>query len=105
MANSSFFSICYAPIAEFLEDTRAALILQRLDYWLKNPNSGYILCDGYKWIYNSYRKLAEQLPGFSEHQIGRFIRQMENLGWIISERFHVDSQIAKSLKLAVGGAA
>ena len=88
MTGSTFFSICYAPIAEFLEDTRAALILQRLDYWLKNPNSGYTLCDGYKWIYNGYRKLAEQLPGFSEHQIGRFIRQMENLGWIISERFH-----------------
>ncbi|MBD0302917.1 MAG: hypothetical protein ICV85_12305 [Tolypothrix sp. T3-bin4] len=88
MATSAFFSICYAPIAEFLEDTRGALILQRLDYWLKNSNSGYTLCDGYKWIYNGYRKLAEQLPGFSEHQIGRFIRQMENLGWIISERFH-----------------
>lgn len=64
------------------------MILQHLHYWLKNPNSGYILRDGYKWIYNSYKKLAEQLLGFSEYQIGRFIRQMEELGWIISERYY-----------------
>lgn len=88
MANSAFFSICYHPIAEFLENPTAALVLQHLDYWLKNPNCGYILMDGCKWIYNSYRKFAKQLPGLREYQIGRLIREMEDLGWIISERFH-----------------
>ncbi|MBD2213999.1 hypothetical protein H6G27_29645 [Nostoc linckia FACHB-104] len=88
MANSAFFSICYYPIAEYLNDIAAALVLQHLDYWLKNPNCGYLLNDGCKWIYNGYIKLAEQLPVLSQHQIGRLIRKMEDLEWIISERFH-----------------
>jgi hypothetical protein len=88
MSDSTFFSICYHPIAEFLGDIEASLVLQHLDYWLKNPNCGYKLADGCKWIYNGYRRFAEQLPNLSEFKIGRLIRKMEALGWVISEHYH-----------------
>lgn len=86
--NTTFFYICYQPLAEFLGDGDTAGLLQRINYWLQNDKTGYILGDGSKWIYFGYKKIQKQLSWLSEHQIGRMIRALENVGWLISDKFY-----------------
>ena len=85
---TNYYSICYEILATYLGHERPALLLQRLHYWLQNEYSGYLLKDGTKWIYNGYREIQEQFPWLSIDQIGRQLRFLEKIGWIISERFH-----------------
>lgn len=85
---NTYFSICYTPLAMFLESAEAALLVQRLHYWQQNKYSGYLLKDGTKWIYNGYKEIQEQFPWLSVDQIGRHIRYLERLGWLQSDRFY-----------------
>ena len=85
---SQDFTICYTAIAGFLGDANIACILQRIHYWLQNENSGYLLGDATKWIYNGYKEWQQQFPWLSPQQIGRHLRRLEQLGWVISSRFH-----------------
>jgi hypothetical protein len=64
-----------------------AHIISQIDYWLQNPEAGYIV-DGEKWIYNGYSAWAQQLPWMSVDQIGRRIRQLEAQNLIISDNFN-----------------
>jgi hypothetical protein len=64
-----------------------AHIISQIDYWLQNPEAGYIV-DGKKWIYNGYSAWAQQLPWMSVDQIGRRIRQLEAQNLIISDNFN-----------------
>jgi hypothetical protein len=83
-----FFCICYPVLAEFLGSADAACVLQRIHYWLQNKKAGYRLKDGMKWILNGYREWAEQLTWLSPQQIGRYVRRLEELGWLICDRFY-----------------
>lgn len=85
---NGYFSICYRTLAAYLGGERLALLLQWMHYWLSNEHSGYLLKDGTKWIYNGYKEIQEQFPWLSIDQIGASIRQLEQLGWLISDRFH-----------------
>ncbi len=64
-----------------------AHIISQIDYWLQNPEAGYIV-DGEKWIFNGYSAWAEQLPWMSVDQIGRRIRKLEAQNLIISDNFN-----------------
>jgi len=64
-----------------------AHIISQIDYWLQNPEAGYIV-DGEKWIFNGYSAWAQQLPWMSVDQIGRRIRQLEAQNLIISDNFN-----------------
>lgn len=83
-----FFHVCYQPLAEFLGDSETAGLLQRLHYWLKNEKVGYLLGDGCKWIFSGYINLQKQFSWLSPHKIGRLIRRLESIGWLVSDRFH-----------------
>lgn len=83
-----YFSICYLPLAEFLRSSDMALLVQRMHYWLQNEHCGYLLQDGCKWIHNSYKDWHEQFPWLTIDQIGRLVRHLESINWVISERFY-----------------
>ena len=75
------------PILAGALDIHKAHIISQIDYWLQNPEAGYIV-DGEKWIFNGYSAWAEQLPWMSVDQIGRHIRQLEAQNLIISDNFN-----------------
>lgn len=83
-----YFFICYEPLACFLGSGDMALIIQRLHYWLENEKSGYLFRDGRKRVYNGYIELTQQLTWLSVDQIGRMIRHLEEIGWLVSDRFY-----------------
>lgn len=64
-----------------------AHIISQLHYWLENPNAGYYAL-GFKWVWNGYKEWVKQLPWFSVDQFGRHIRQLEDMGLIITDNFH-----------------
>jgi hypothetical protein len=76
-----------SPILAAALDIHKAHIITQIDYWLQNPEAGYIV-NGEKWIYNGYSAWAEQLPWMSVDQIGRRIRQLEAQNLIISDNFN-----------------
>jgi hypothetical protein len=88
ITSNGFFHVCYQPLAEFLGDSDGAGLVQRLHYWLKNEKVGYLLGDGYKWIFSGYLNLQKQFSWLSSHKIGRLIRKLESIGWLISDRFY-----------------
>jgi len=87
-APSKLFFIVYPDLAEFLGGSDAALVVQRVHFWLQNPNAGYQLKDGRKWILNGYKEWGEQFTWLSLKQIGSLIRHLESIGWLKSERFY-----------------
>lgn len=88
ITSNGFFHVCYQPLAEFLGDSETAGLLQRLHYWLNNEKVGYLLGDGCKWIFSGYLNLQKQFSWLSPHKIGRLIRKLESIGWLVSDRFH-----------------
>ena len=76
-----------SPLVALTLGIHNAHIIGQMDYWLQNPEAGYIV-NGEKWIYNGYSAWAEQLPWLSVHQIGRYIRQLEAQNLIISDNFN-----------------
>lgn len=83
-----YYFMCYEELVSFLNDTDQALIIQRLHYWLQNDGAGYLLQDGCKWIYNGYNEWLEQFSWLSVGQFGRHIRYLEEIGWVVTARFH-----------------
>ncbi|HYX18371.1 MAG TPA: hypothetical protein VE944_29200 [Nostoc sp.] len=88
ITSNGFFHVCYQPLAEFLGDGQMAGLVQRLHYWLQNEKVGYILGDGCKWIFSTYQDLQKQFSWLSAHKIGRFIRHLESINWLVSDRYH-----------------
>ncbi len=83
-----YYTICFDPLAIFLGNTDLAVLVQRLHYWLQNDYCGYLLRDGTKRVYFGYKELQEQFPWWSIDQIGRYVRHLEKIGWVISDRFY-----------------
>ena len=83
-----YYTICFDPLAISLGNTDLAILVQRLHYWMQNDYCGYLLRDGTKRVYFGYKELQEQFPWWSIDQIGRYVRHLEKLGWVISDRFY-----------------
>ncbi|MGG3891103.1 DnaD domain-containing protein [Metabacillus fastidiosus] len=62
-----------------------SIILQQIHYWLQISDHTY---EGYKWMYNTYDKWAEQFPWWSKATIRRLITKMEKLGIIVTGNFN-----------------
>ncbi|MED4455122.1 DnaD domain protein [Metabacillus fastidiosus] len=62
-----------------------SIILQQIHYWLQISDHTY---EGYKWMYNTYDKWAEQFPWWSKATIRRLITKLEKLGIIITGNFN-----------------
>lgn len=92
---NTYYFKCYTVLAVFLDCSDAAMLIQRIHYWLQNAKSGYRLQDGSKWIFNGYKEWQEQMPWLSVQQIGRIVRYLEQLGWLVSDHFY-------NLKRSVG---
>ena len=66
-----------------------ASILQFTHGWLESNNHSVGKThEGKKWIYNSYKAWTEALKIYSEKTIFRAIRNLEKLGFLLSERLH-----------------
>ena len=62
-----------------------AVLIQQIHYWL--VKSGHVK-EGRKWIYNTYKDWKKQMPFWSHATIGRTIRSLEEMGFLISANFN-----------------
>ncbi len=83
----NYFTICYNAIATHLKSERATIILQRLHYWMQT-SAGYEVLDGRKWIYCGYKELQSQFQWLTHHTIGKAIRLLEKIGWVVSQKYY-----------------
>lgn len=61
-----------------------AVLLQQIQYWLKNPKSGRIGEDGRKYIRDTYEELQEQLPWLTTRSIKRIVKDLKNSGILLT---------------------
>ena len=85
---SKLFFIIYPELMKFLGSMDAAAFVQRLHFWLQNPNAGYLLKDGRKRILNGYKEWVKQFSIFSVKKIGAIVRLLERIGWVKTEKFY-----------------
>ena len=62
-----------------------AILLQKIHGWLQCTPKEHI---GRNWIYNSYRSWHEQLPFMSETTIKRAMKNLIDIGVVITENFN-----------------
>lgn len=62
-----------------------AIVLQQFHYWLERSNN---VQDGYRWIYNSYKKWNEQFPFWSNATLRRTINSLEKQGVLITANYN-----------------
>ncbi|HHI2551383.1 TPA: DnaT-like ssDNA-binding domain-containing protein [Klebsiella aerogenes] len=62
-----------------------AILLQQLNYWLKEPSSG-IDHDGFHWVYNTLEGWKKQFPFMSESTIKRGFTSLKRMGIVRIEQ-------------------
>jgi hypothetical protein len=73
------------PTAAKYLGVNEAIILQQMQYWLSiNPHEK----DGERWIYNTYKSWAQQMPWMSDRYIQKLIIKLESDGFIITGNFN-----------------
>jgi uncharacterized phage protein (TIGR02220 family) len=66
-----------------------AIILENMIFWIeKNKANKKHFYEGRYWTYNSGKAFSELFPYWSVHQIGRFLRELEAQGLVISGNFN-----------------
>lgn len=66
-----------------------AIILENMQWWIaKNKANKKHFHQGSYWTYNSVKAFSELFPYWSVHQIGRFLRRLEDEGLIVSKNFN-----------------
>lgn len=66
-----------------------AIILENMQWWIsKNKANKKHFYEGRYWTYNSVKAFSELFPYWSVHQIGRYLRRLENEELIISGNFN-----------------
>jgi uncharacterized phage protein (TIGR02220 family) len=66
-----------------------AIILENMSWWIaKNKANKKHFYEGRYWTYNSAKAFSELFPYWSVHQIGRFLRDLETKGLIVSGNFN-----------------
>ncbi|MDA5091518.1 conserved phage C-terminal domain-containing protein [Klebsiella quasipneumoniae subsp. quasipneumoniae] len=64
-----------------------AIVLQQLNYWLQETNSG-LERDGVRWIYNTTEQWLEQFPFWSESTLKRTFTRLKSLGVLKIEQLN-----------------
>ncbi|MDH0087778.1 conserved phage C-terminal domain-containing protein [Enterobacter bugandensis] len=64
-----------------------AIVLQQVNYWLKETTSG-LERDGVRWIYNTNEQWLEQFPFWSESTLKRTFTRLKNLGVLKVEQLN-----------------
>ena len=65
-----------------------AILVSNICYWVKkNQANEKHFYDGYYWTYNSARAFAELFPYWSQDQVKRLIKKLEDIGIIASGNF------------------
>lgn len=77
--------IFFLPSLAVAVGLNEAILLQKIHGWLQCTPKEHI---GRNWIYNSYKSWHEQLPFLSESTIKRAMKNLIDLGIIISENFN-----------------
>ncbi|RFU61092.1 conserved phage C-terminal domain-containing protein [Peribacillus glennii] len=62
-----------------------AMMLQQIHYWLCKSDNWV---EGKKWVYNTYQEWNRQLPFWSLNTVKRTVRALEDMGYLISNRFN-----------------
>ncbi|MCU1807888.1 conserved phage C-terminal domain-containing protein [Cytobacillus firmus] len=62
-----------------------AVLIQQIHYWLVKSRH---VKEGRKWIYNTYKDWKKQMPFWSHATIGRTIRSLEEMGFLMSANFN-----------------
>ena len=70
-------------------DINKAIILQQVQYWLKDSEHER---DGYRWVWNSYREWSEQFTWLTSRAIRHHIRELEKLGLLVSGEYNRDTR-------------
>lgn len=66
-----------------------AILLNNFRFWInKNKANKKHFYEGRYWTYNSVKAFSELFPYWSVHQIGRYLRRLEDEGLIISGNFN-----------------
>jgi hypothetical protein len=61
-----------------------AIILQQIQYLSQLPNSGEVLDDGYKYIWNTAKDFTTFFPFWKAETIAKHLRLLENDKWLIA---------------------
>lgn len=72
------------PTLAVLIGVNEAIVVQQLDWLLKNPKSGKVLSDGHKYVYNTYEEWRETFPFWSERTIQRIFLELEERKIVVS---------------------
>lgn len=64
-----------------------AIVLQQVNYWLKETTSG-LERDGVRWIYNTNEQWLEQFPFWSESTLKRTFTRLKTLGVLKIEQLN-----------------
>ncbi|WP_281829542.1 conserved phage C-terminal domain-containing protein [Lactobacillus amylolyticus] len=89
-SNSSPLLINESPLqvlpslAKALGNVNEAIILQQIQYWLKNPKSGRVGEDGRKYIRDTYDEWQQQLTWLSTRTIKSKIKSLQNKGLLLT---------------------
>ena len=94
VSNSSPLLINESPLqvlpslAVALGNVNEAIILQQIQYWLKNPKSGRVGKDGRKYIRDTYDEWHNQIPWLSVRSIKIRLKSLKDKGIVITENLN-----------------
>lgn len=94
VSNSSPLLINESPLqvlpslAVALGNVNEAIILQQIQYWLKNPKSGRVGKDGRKYIRDTYDEWHNQIPWLSVRSIKVRLKSLKDKGIVITENLN-----------------
>lgn len=74
-------------LAKALGNSDKALILQQINYWLNNPNSGKEV-NGHKWIRNTVNEWHQQFPWIAEKTVQRYLKDLEGKGILVARNLN-----------------
>lgn len=70
-------------LAKALKNSDKALMLQQINYWLNNPQSGKV-SNGRKWIRNTVAEWHQQFPWIAEKTVQRYLKELEEKGILLT---------------------
>ena len=94
VSNSSPLLINESPLqvlpslAVELGNVNEAIILQQIQYWLKNPKSGRVDKSGRKYIRDTYEEWHTQIPWLSVRSIKERFKSLKNKGIVITSNLN-----------------
>lgn len=78
-------------LAVALGNVNEAIILQQIQYWLKNPKSGRFGEDGRKYVRDTFDEWQAQFPWMSLRSIKKYIKDLRERGILLTTNLNKSS--------------